>query len=365
MAARYNGNPSVIEALLNGGADLREQADRKYRPLHVAARYNENPAIIETLIKAGANLEAEDDGPWFEKGADDQRYRPLHVAARYNENPAIFETLIKAGANLEARSEWKHTPLHVAARYNENPAIIETLIKAGANLEARSGYRRTPLHYAAFNQNPDVVKNLLDAGADQRAWDKEDRTPLQAALQYDGASHPTVREVLRAAWTRQPESQKMAEQARRKANSGPGFLESAIGIAGGTAIAAAGGGTEEAMAAGTIFAEGVISGQSPAGSTARAPAVAPTGSVGSRVGSGQCEIPGYPRPADVQNLGLSWCPATVDFQARVFALQAAGAKCAIANGSSSTPEQIQARRQEIQAACARLAALGVSNCRCP
>ena len=101
------------------------------------------------------------------------------------------------------------------------------------------------------------------------------------------------------------------------------------------------------------------------GGTTNQTAGAPAGNVGAGTGSGQCEIPGYPRPADVKNLGLSWCPATVDFQARVFALQAAGAQCAIATGSSSTPEQIQARRQEIQAACERLAALGVSDCRCP
>ena len=48
-----------------------------------------------------------------------------------------------------------------------------------------------------------------------------------------------------------------------------------------------------------------------------------------------------------------------------FALQAAGAECAIATGSSSTPEQIEARRREIRAACDRLAALGQGNCQCP
>ena len=55
-------------------------------------------------------------------------------------------------------------------------------------------------------------------------------------------------------------------------------------------------------------------------------------------------------------------------QARAFALQAAGAQCAIATGSSSTPEQIQARRREIKEACGRLAALSARDgipCRCP
>ena len=50
-------------------------------------------------------------------------------------------------------------------------------------------------------------------------------------------------------------------------DSGPGALEAAIGIIGGTAIAAAGGGSEEAVEAGTVFAEEVIRGQSPVASS--------------------------------------------------------------------------------------------------
>ena len=82
--------------------------------------------------------------------------------------------------------------------------------------------------------------------------------------------------------------------------------------------------------------------------------------------SGPCQVPGYPNPpGGVANLGFSWCPASVGLQIRSFALQAAGAECAIATGSSSTPEQIEARRREIRAACERLAALGRGNCQCP
>ena len=83
-------------------------------------------------------------------------------------------------------------------------------------------------------------------------------------------------------------------------------------------------------------------------------------------GRGPCQVPGYPNPpGGVANLGFSWCAASVGMQVRAFALQAAGAQCAIATGSSSTPEQIEARRQEIRAACDRLAAMGQGNCQCP
>lgn len=82
-----------------------------------------------------------------------------------------------------------------------------------------------------------------------------------------------------------------------------------------------------------------------------------------------CQIPGYPTPTNVQSLGLSWCGPDVDFQKRAFALQAAGAWCAIAGGSSSTPEQISARHQEINSACDTLEALqarlGGRPCQCP
>ena len=93
---------------------------------------------------------------------------------------------------------------------------------------------------------------------------------------------------------------------------------------------------------------------------------APSGNTGAASGGGPCQVPGYPNPpGGVSNLGFSWCPASVSLQVRSFALQAAGAECAIATGSSSTPEQIEARRREIRAACDRLSALGQGNCQCP
>ena len=93
------------------------------------------------------------------------------------------------------------------------------------------------------------------------------------------------------------------------------------------------------------------------------------GTTSSNAGGGSCEIPGYPSPpGGVENRGLSWCPVSVSMQVRAFALQAAGAQCAIATGSSSTSEQIQARRREIKESCGRLAVWSARdgiNCRCP
>ena len=208
-------------ACLKTGADPNGRDHDQDTPLHFAARHNENPAVIETLLKAGADP----------KARNKRKNTPLHTAARQNENAAVIETLLKAGADPKARNKWKNTPLHFAARQNENAAVIETLLKAGADPKARNKWKNTPLHYAAQqNKNPAVSKVLLAAGAGR------------------------------------VEKQMADARKRQKANSGPSFLDFAIGTAAGVAIAAAGGGTEEAVEAGTVFAEGVISGQSPVGS---------------------------------------------------------------------------------------------------
>ena len=213
-----------------------------------------------------------------------------------------------------ARDEDGNTPLHRAADHHETgPAAIKALLAAGANLEARDEAGNTPLHMAAKYENSyvisdegrphagDAIEALLDAGASPLARNAEGETPWDLA------------------------------QANEKLKGSDAYWR-----------------LNEARF-----------GAPPPGARRTQPASPASG-------GGSCEIPNYPSPpGGVANLGFSWCAASVGMQARAFALQAAGAQCAIATGSSSTPEQIQARRREIGAACERLAALGVSNCRCP
>ena len=346
-AIRFNKNPEVVKALLKAGADTR--TDRKWTPLHEAVEDTENPAVIEALLKAGADPNARSN----------YKRTPLHEAVTNTGDPAVIEALLKAGADPNARDQWKQTPLHRAATYN-NSNMVKPLLKAGADLEARDKWRNTPLHWAAKNINPEAVKALIDAGADQMAWNEKGKTPLQVASKGTRA-----RKVLRNAWASLPESQKMAHQAlvrRRKGTSGPDYLGLALGVAGGAAVAAAGGGSNESIEAGAVMAETIMTGKAPAGAPSPESA---TGALGV-AGGGPCQIPGYPKPpGGVKNLGLPWCPASVGMQVRAFALQAAGAQCAISLGSSSTPEQIESARREIRAACARLDAWGEGNCQCP
>ena len=292
-----------VTACLAAGADVAARTDDGRTPLYLAAAYNDNAAVIEALLTAGVDVTARaEDGS-----------TPLHRAV-FNNNAAVIEALLAAGSNLEARTEYGSTPLHGAATGN-NLAVVEALIAAGANLAARDRWGDTPLHSATNNMDLTVIEALLTAGADVNAQNEDGRTPWDRAQNNKGSD---------AYWR--------MNDARFN-EPGPGARRVPAAVPG----------------AGTI------------GDSA--------GNTGAVASGGQCLIPNYPSPpGGVANLGFSWCPASVGIQRRSFALQAAGAQCAIATGSSSTPDQINARRQEIQAACDTLDAMqapDIPTCQCP
>ena len=267
-----------VTACINAASDLDAQDGgffahcTKCTPLQRAAIYSENTLVVQALIDAGAQVDAQDG---FTGSCTN--CTPLHLAVLYNKNPGVIETLLGAGADPNVKHKWGSTPLHMAAWKNRKPAVIDALLKAGADPNMRSESKNTPLHTAARYSTPEVVEVLLAAGADQAAWNEKGKTPLQRARKRN-------KKVLRQAWANLSDSQKAAHRdrvRRKKASAGPSFLDVAVGVAGGAAIAAAGRGTEEAVEAGTVFKEGVISGQKPVGSSAGGYPPTPTGGEGS------------------------------------------------------------------------------------
>ena len=133
-------------------------------PLHLAAWFSGNPAVITALLQGGAEPNAKLDA----KSA--QGATPLHIAAKFNSNPAIFQALLNGGAEPNAKSAQGSTPLHIAAQENSNPAVVEALLNGGAEINAKNVQGATPLHVAAnFNSDPAILKALLEGGADPKA----------------------------------------------------------------------------------------------------------------------------------------------------------------------------------------------------
>ena len=415
MAARFNENPAIVEVLLAAGADVAARSVYD-TPLHAAAAHNENPVVVEVLLAAGADIAA--------------RHRlfgsPLHVAALFNENPAVVEVLLAAGADIAAQMPGRGTPLHLAAQ-NENPAVVEVLLAAGADVAARSDDGATPLHAAAraiSNENPAVAEVLLAAGADVAARRDDGATPLHEAARFSGSLG--VLEVLLAAGANPDTRDRQGRTPVHYAADGPGTAPAIPTLIAAGAdpdarnedgdtplhLAArftfsfdnesnAGAAIDALLDAGANPTARNAAGetpwdvardndalqrsdaywrlndarfQEPPEDTSRRPRPGLPRRQGTepsapqRIGGPACEIPGYPSPTNVQRLGLSWCASTVGFQRRAFALQAAGAWCAIAEGTSSSPQQVSARHQEVNAACDALDALGTRggpSCSCP
>ena len=66
----------------------------------------------------------------------------------------------------------------------------------------------------------------------------------------------------------------------------------------------------------------------------------------------RCEIPGYPDSVgDFSKIGLSWCPAEVDFQVRSLALNAAGAWCAVLSEMAAGEQTIAHLHKQIRDSC--------------
>ena len=87
-------------------------------PLHLAAG-NENVAVIEALIEGEADVHAQD-------ALGDT---PLFHAAGNSENIAVIQSLMNAGANLEHLNEYGWSIMHHASM-NESVEVVRHLIRS-------------------------------------------------------------------------------------------------------------------------------------------------------------------------------------------------------------------------------------------
>jgi ankyrin repeat protein len=196
----WKGGLSPIEALIEAGADVSEENDRGWTPLHAAA-YANKPEIAALLIAKGAALDAEAHGAggtpliaalfWGHREVAD-------LLGRHSLAPGNLRSAAGLGipelVNACFGKDGELTPEACAARGFYRPhsgfpdwqpsgdrqevldealvwacksnrlAVLEQLVKAGARLNA-DPYRGTPLIWAAVRNWEETVAWLLDHGA--------------------------------------------------------------------------------------------------------------------------------------------------------------------------------------------------------
>ena len=171
------GDTALIERLLDSGVDIEEVA-AKYleRPIHRAA-WKGRKSIVECLLNRGANIEAKDKSC----------YTALIAAARKGHRSTV-ECLLDHGAKIEAEDKYCYTALMRAAR-NGCKSVVEYLLGRGADIEAKSYSGETALLVACRwisedKMKPEIVPTielLCSKGADVSVKSDQGNSPLSRA----------------------------------------------------------------------------------------------------------------------------------------------------------------------------------------
>jgi len=191
IAAKYNPDPRVIEAVAKAGFDVNQETSSGWSPLLMALVYN-NPQVAARLSELGAKL-SDINQPNVEENDD---YTPIMLACHVQNREAVV-TLLELGAALDHRSSmYGHTALMLASEWLD-AEIVRMLLEAGAEVDVRDTDGKTALHYA-LRGGAENIRVLLEFGADVNAQARNGYTPL-TYLASQAAPDPEMVEVLQAA----------------------------------------------------------------------------------------------------------------------------------------------------------------------
>ncbi|KAI1169447.1 ankyrin repeat-containing domain protein [Nemania sp. FL0916] len=229
LQAAYRGSMTVVELLLNKGANANATSDKLGQALSLAASRGHTD-IVELLLDRGVDVNAQHYrwGSALEAAAFSGHLRilrllmsrgadvnmPSHTRScaltsvvsndRYWESEdnmiECLRFLLDKGAEIDHQGSSEGTALYMAcARFRKE--CIHLLLERGANVNARSGDLGFPLQALCKNLNPhsdaeSMIKLLLDHGADVNAQGGRYGNALQAICMTEQVFHKTIIELL-------------------------------------------------------------------------------------------------------------------------------------------------------------------------
>jgi ankyrin repeat protein len=132
-------NPELVKAYSNDG----------WTPLHLACFFGQ-PGMVEALIERGADVRARATNP--------TQNTPLHAAAAGRSKEAV-RALLEHGADVNARQEGGWTALHAASQ-NGDVEMVRLLIAGGADVKMRADNQQNSMDLALTKGHQAVVEVL-------------------------------------------------------------------------------------------------------------------------------------------------------------------------------------------------------------
>ena len=126
-----------MRLLLSNKADVSRRAQRGETPLLYAARPEGHPQTVLALLEGGAEVNV----------ADDFGMTPLHGAAMIGDVD-VARVLIDKGADVNRQTRDGYTALHIAA-ISGKTGFVQFLLDKGANRNLREKRNLTPADAAA------------------------------------------------------------------------------------------------------------------------------------------------------------------------------------------------------------------------
>ncbi|UJR27150.1 hypothetical protein I4U23_008449 [Adineta vaga] len=192
LAATF-GHATCVELLLEAGADMFNDRDKRERSavylasasnhvqtLEILLQYAREHDIVNELLKRGASLAMKDD----------DEYTPLMLCCKKNRLDVLklfieyingyYQTSRDKLNLLEERDDGSNTALHIAASEGHS-SVIKLLLEQNCDLQARSMISWLPIHCAAGRGRYNSVRTLIDNHSPIDPVDKNQQTPLHLA----------------------------------------------------------------------------------------------------------------------------------------------------------------------------------------
>ncbi|XP_051157877.1 uncharacterized protein LOC127279521 [Leptopilina boulardi] len=151
LGAVRHGFSDIVHNLLTPNISVNCQLQDGYTLLHFACKAK-NLTVVEQLLQCGADINA----------MDKHQMSPLHISIK--EFSVDVTRFLMKSADIEARDKFGETPLFLAIE-EDNMKSIRLLLEAGANVNSINDYNEYPLYKAMRYGDVNVAKILLHYGA--------------------------------------------------------------------------------------------------------------------------------------------------------------------------------------------------------